>query len=184
EPSEPSLVHIGHARLLRRFLDRVAGLLLRAHEQNRSAASGDAGGEVLRVLQQPLGLLEVDDVDPVALAEDEAAHLRVPAPGLVPEVNACLEQVRDRYVRHTTPFSVWTAPVGLCGPEAIRLGRAALGRTGSLIGEEGYESPRKAEGRSEDRPPAHICSVPVWPFGDWLPCSCLERAEQVHGQFG
>ena len=38
-------------------------------------------------------LLQVDDVDAVALGEDEALHLRVPAAGLVPEVDAALEQL-------------------------------------------------------------------------------------------
>src|SRR3712207_6966300 len=46
---------------------------------------------VLCLLQQTLGLLKVDDVDPVPLAEDVAAHLRVPAPGLMTEVHAGLE---------------------------------------------------------------------------------------------
>src|SRR5690606_39466353 len=40
-------------------------------------------------------LLQVDDVDAVALGEDEALHLRVPATGLVPEVDAALEQLTD-----------------------------------------------------------------------------------------
>src|SRR5690606_7224858 len=39
---------------------------------------------------------EVDDVDAVALGEDVALHLRVPAPGLVPKVNATLEQLPHR----------------------------------------------------------------------------------------
>ena len=38
-------------------------------------------------------LLQVDDVDAVALGEDVALHLRVPAPGLVPEVHAGVEQL-------------------------------------------------------------------------------------------
>ena len=38
-------------------------------------------------------LLQVDDVDAVALAEDVVLHLRVPALGLVPEVDAGFEQL-------------------------------------------------------------------------------------------
>ena len=41
-------------------------------------------------------LLQVDDVDAVALGEDESLHLRVPATGLVPEVDAALEQLAHR----------------------------------------------------------------------------------------
>jgi hypothetical protein len=45
------------------------------------------------LLDLPQRLLEVDDVMP-ALG-DEPAHLRVPATGLMPEVDACLEEVLD-----------------------------------------------------------------------------------------
>jgi hypothetical protein len=40
-------------------------------------------------------LLQVDDVAARALGEDEALHLRVPTAGLVPEVNAAVEQLAD-----------------------------------------------------------------------------------------
>ena len=46
------------------------------------------------------------------------------------------------------------------------------------------EEHRKGERRPEDRLCRYLFSAPVWPFGDWLPCSCFERAKQVHGQFG
>ena len=82
------------------FLDRVAGLLLGADEQDRAAAPGDVRGELLRLRQQPLGLLQVDDVDAAALAEDEAAHLRVPAACLVAEVDAGLQQLPYAYLGH------------------------------------------------------------------------------------
>jgi len=38
-------------------------------------------------------LLQVDDVDAVALGEDVTLHLRVPAAGLVPEMHAGIEQL-------------------------------------------------------------------------------------------
>src|SRR4029077_13841840 len=38
-------------------------------------------------------LLQIDDVDAVALGEDVALHLRVPAPGLVTEVDAALQEL-------------------------------------------------------------------------------------------
>ena len=41
------------------------------------------------------GLLEVDDVDAVALGEDEALHLGVPTTGLVTKVNPSLKQLAD-----------------------------------------------------------------------------------------
>src|SRR5581483_197114 len=85
---------------VRDVLDRVASLLLGADEQHDAAAVGEVGGEALRLLQQRLRLDEVDDVVAPALAEDEAAHLGVPAARLVAEMNACLQQLRDAYLSH------------------------------------------------------------------------------------
>ena len=49
--------------------------------------------ELVGVVDVPERLLQVDDVDAVALGEDESLHLRVPATGLVPEVDAAVEQL-------------------------------------------------------------------------------------------
>ena len=48
---------------------------------------------LIAVVEPGDGLLQVDDVDAVALGEDELAHLRVPAAGLVAEVDAGLQQL-------------------------------------------------------------------------------------------
>src|SRR5690606_2684557 len=45
-------------------------------------------------------LLQVDDVDAASLGEDEALHLGVPAAGLVPEVDAPVEQLANCYYGH------------------------------------------------------------------------------------
>ncbi len=50
----------------------------------------DELGGLLEHLQ---GLLQVDDVNAVALAEDVLLHLGVPALGLMPEVNSRFEQL-------------------------------------------------------------------------------------------
>ena len=58
------------------------------------AAAGDGlAHELQRPMQHRHGLLEIDDVDAVALAEDEGLHLRVPAPGGVAEVNASFQEL-------------------------------------------------------------------------------------------
>ena len=49
--------------------------------------------EVERALEEARRLVEVDDVDAVARAVDERPHLRVPALGLVAEVDAGFEQL-------------------------------------------------------------------------------------------
>ena len=54
----------------------------------------------LRLLEQLLGLQQVDDVDAVALTEDEAAHLGVPAARLVAEVHSGLQQLLDSDLSH------------------------------------------------------------------------------------
>ena len=57
------------------------------------AALGEIPSERMRLFEQLERLREVDDVDPAPLAEDEAAHLRVPAARLVAEVHAGLQQL-------------------------------------------------------------------------------------------
>ena len=56
------------------------------------------------VLEHLQGLLQVDDVNPVALAEDVFLHLGIPALGLMPEVNASFEQLLHGDCGQTTSF--------------------------------------------------------------------------------
>ena len=100
EPPEPAVVDVGHVGALGRVTDGVAGLLLGSHEHDGAAAAGDVLSESPRVLQQRFGLQEIDDVDAVPLAEDEAAHLRVPPAGLVAEMNSGLQELLDSKFRH------------------------------------------------------------------------------------
>ena len=94
------------------------------------AAGDEVADEAVGLLDQPEGLLQVDDVDAVALAEDEPLHLRVPATGLVPEVHPRLEQLPhgdDGRHRGSLSFSaVGLAPL----PYAPRGDR---GRAGALL---------------------------------------------------
>ena len=65
---------------------------------------------VVRLLEQLGGLLQIDDVDAAALGEDEAAHLRVPAARLVAEVDSGLQQLPHGDDGHGTgPFLGWVA---------------------------------------------------------------------------
>ena len=100
QAAQPAVVDVGHVRRLGDVLDRVAGLLLGADEQDGAAAVGERARELLGLREQGLRLEQVDDVDAAALAEDEAAHLGVPAARLVAEVNAGLQQLRDADVGH------------------------------------------------------------------------------------
>src|SRR5690606_27456448 len=75
------------------LLDGLLRLTLRADEQDRSAAGDGALDEVVGRVDVGQRLLQIDDVDAVALRHDEALHLGVPATGLVPEVHAALEEL-------------------------------------------------------------------------------------------
>ncbi len=85
------MVDVRHADAGRLAGDRILRLLLGADEQHGAVALGDAARKVVRLVEQLLGALQVDDVDPAAFGEDESLHLRVPAARLVAEVNAGLQ---------------------------------------------------------------------------------------------
>jgi hypothetical protein len=72
---------------------RFLGLLLGAHEEDRVAVGHGVDDELVRAVEQLDRVLQVDDVDAVARAEDERTHLRVPALGLVAEVHTGLQQL-------------------------------------------------------------------------------------------
>ena len=76
------------------------GLLLGAHEQQALAVLRQLTDEVVSLLQLLHGLLQVDDIDPIALSEDVGSHLGVPPTGLVAEVYAGLQQLFHRYDCH------------------------------------------------------------------------------------
>jgi hypothetical protein len=86
--AQPTLVDVGRAALLGVGLDRVLSLLLGADEQHGSTVGDRVTDQGVGRLDALQGLLQVDDVDAVAVSEDEALHLRVPAPGLVAEVDS------------------------------------------------------------------------------------------------
>ena len=69
--------------------------ICRQYAESNAATGGQVADELVGVFEQLDGLLQVDDVDPVALREDVGAHLRVPALLLVAEVDACLQQPGD-----------------------------------------------------------------------------------------
>ena len=107
QATEPAVVDVRLTGRLGDLLDGVARLLLGADEQHGAAAVGDVAREPLRLLEQGLGLEQVDDVDAAVLAMDEPAHLGVPAASLVAEVHAGLQQLADSYLSHGG------APLGL-----------------------------------------------------------------------
>ena len=112
-PSQRSVMNSAPQRSASALHD-AGELRLGADEEDVLAAQDDVARELLRELDLPERLLEIDDVDAVPLGEDEAAHLGIPAAGLVPEVDAGCEESLERrrvgrrlLVCHVVRTSVW-----------------------------------------------------------------------------
>src|SRR5438105_4442219 len=96
ESAEPPLIDEVHSGALRFLGDRLLRLLLCADKEDLPAVGGQVPHEDVGLLDARQRLLKVDDVDPVPLHEDEALHLRVPAAGLMSEVDSGLEELLHR----------------------------------------------------------------------------------------
>src|ERR1035437_1438302 len=90
--TQPALVDEGHSAGVRVVRDRALSLLLGAHEED-DAAFGDEVADVgVTLLNAREGLAQVNQVDAVALAEDEATHLGIPTTSLVSEMDAGVKE--------------------------------------------------------------------------------------------
>ena len=105
--AQPALVDVGHVAGQGVGLDGVGGLLLGPDEEQVPALGGHVPDELVRDPHPVERLLEIDDVDPLALPVQEALHLGVPAPGLVSEVDTCVQQLLHgddrRHLVHSSP---------------------------------------------------------------------------------
>src|ERR1017187_6870102 len=127
QPAEPALVDVRHPRAIGLFGHGFLGLALGADEENRLAAGAQLSDELRRVLEQLERLLQVDDVDPIALAKNVFLHLWIPALGLMPEVNTRFEQLLHCDRGHWPPL--WIASgLALPWPEFIPLAREIVER--------------------------------------------------------
>ena len=126
--AEPALVHIWHVRVVGEIAHGILRLLLGADEQHGATLGRDIAGEVVGGLDAGECLLEIDDVDAIALAVDEALHLWVPAAGLVPEVDTCFQHLSHGDDGHDVLLHcglLRSAPCALCLQN--RLGATAEG---------------------------------------------------------
>ena len=90
--AQPAGVDIVHTAAGSLVLDGLLRLLLGAHEQQGLAVLRQLTHEGIGLLQLLHGLLQVDDIDAVALRVDIGSHLGVPAAGLMTEVYTGLQQ--------------------------------------------------------------------------------------------
>src|SRR6266851_1323715 len=102
QAAQPALVHVEHRAALRLFRDCILRLALGANEEDDSAVSGQFLHEFRRLFEHLQRLLQIDNVDTIALTKDVFLHLRVPPLRLMPEVNACLEQLLHCDIRQST----------------------------------------------------------------------------------
>ena len=100
--AHPAAVDEVHAAARGLGLDRLLRLLLGAHEEHRPPARGHASHEIPGVVEKPHRFLQVDDVDAVAGGEDVGLHLRIPAAGLMSEVDARLQQLLQGHLSHVS----------------------------------------------------------------------------------
>ena len=146
--AQPALVDVGHPDAGRLLGDGLLGLLLGADEHHGAALGDGLLDEGVGAVDVGQRLLQVDDVDAVALGHDEALHLRVPATGLVPEVDAALEKLAHGDDCHGVLL--------LCGARA-RCARPSS-RTDRALSSGCFQLPPPA---GAGRPDAHARSDPV-----------------------
>ena len=111
--AEPPLIDIRHAGALCFLDNRVACLALGADEQDRAAVARKLPHKSGRCLKLIERALEIDDVNLVAVAENERRHFRIPEARLMSEMNTGFQHLTHCY-RH-----VWFSKVSPCaGTEA------------------------------------------------------------------
>ncbi len=98
--AQPALGDVERPAALRLAPHDLGQLGLGAHEQGGLAGQHRLAGQLLRPLQLPQGLLQIDQVDSAALGEDVPSHLRVPARGLMPEVDPRLQELLEADLPH------------------------------------------------------------------------------------
>ncbi|MPM83332.1 hypothetical protein SDC9_130396 [bioreactor metagenome] len=103
EASEPALVDIELTGLERLVADRVLRLAFGSHKENAPARLRDFADKIIGLFKPLDSLLKVDDIDPIALREDERLHLRVPASRLVSEMDAAFKKLFHAYYSHVNP---------------------------------------------------------------------------------
>ena len=88
QAAQPALVDEKHAAAQCFFRNCILGLPLRSDKENCFSLCCKFRDELCGFLEQPKSLLQIDDVDSVTLTENVLLHLRIPALGLVTEMNA------------------------------------------------------------------------------------------------
>ena len=110
--TQPAVVDIEHAAAVGFFGDGVLRLPLGSDEKNDLASGGQVSDPLAGFLEHLQGLLQIDDVNAVALAEDVFLHAWVPALRLMPEVDSRFEQLLHGDVSQTASLLVCILRLG------------------------------------------------------------------------
>src|SRR5579875_255997 len=90
---EPALIHIKHVATLSFFFNSFLRLLLRTHKKNGFTGSRKFTNKVVRFLDFPNRLLQVNDVNPISFRKNVPRHFWIPTTRLVTEMNSGLQQL-------------------------------------------------------------------------------------------
>jgi hypothetical protein len=91
------MIHERRTRADGFLLQDVARLALGRHKQDRAFFGGQLAHESLGIGKQRDGFFQINDVNLVAVAEDEWCHLGVPETGLMAEMNTGLQHLTHSY---------------------------------------------------------------------------------------
>ncbi len=98
--AEPALGHIGHAAAAGFFGDSFLRLALGANKEDHAAIADGLAHQIVGGGQGFDRLLKVNDVDAIALGEDEGAHGGVPFVGAMTEMDTTFQQGFHRNDSH------------------------------------------------------------------------------------
>ena len=102
--AQPALRNIRHCNARSLSCDSFGSLLLCAYEENGSVMSDSLLYEVVSLVDKLKRLEQIDDVNTVALRKNVLLHLRIPAAGLVSEVNTGLKHFAHCNLSHFMTF--------------------------------------------------------------------------------
>src|SRR6185369_4967163 len=97
QPAKPALIDVELPATLCLFLDRILHLTLCADKQETGSIQSLLSYKLDCFLEEPLGLLKINDIDAVSLAENVLFHFRIPPPDLMPKVDTRLKQFLHCY---------------------------------------------------------------------------------------
>jgi hypothetical protein len=111
------LIDIEHFSTTGGFLNRLLSLTLSSQKQNRFSLNAQLKHKLNRILKKLKAFLQINYVNTIPLPEDIFLHLRIPAFGLVAEMNSRLQQLFHGYRNQIEPPQASASRIGIsCEP--------------------------------------------------------------------